>query len=147
MPASLENSAVASGLKKFSFIPIPNKGNAKGCSNYHTIALISHSSKVMLKILQPGFNSTWTMNFQMLKLDLKKAKEPEIKLPTFTESLINQESSRKTYISALLTMPKSLTVWITTIWKILKEMGIWDHLTCFLRNLYAGQEVGKNKFP
>ena len=52
MPASLENSAVASGLKKFSFIPIPNKGNAKGCSNYHTIALISHSSKVMLKILQ-----------------------------------------------------------------------------------------------
>ena len=81
------------------------------------------------------------MNFQMLKLVLEKAEEPEIKLPTSAGSLKEQESSRKISISALLTMPKPLTVWITTNWKILKEMGILDHLTCFLRNLYAGQEA------
>ena len=77
----------------------------------------------------------------MFKLDLEKAEEPEIKLPTSAGSLKKQESSRKTSISALLTMPKPLTVWLTTNWKILKEMGIPDHLTCLLRNLYAGQEV------
>ena len=68
--------------KKSVFIPIPKKGNAKECSNDCTIALISHASKVMLKILQPGFNSTWTTNFQMFKLVFKKAEEPGIKLPT-----------------------------------------------------------------
>ena len=77
----------------------------------------------------------------MFKLGLEKAKELEIKLPTSTGSWKRQESSRKTSISALLTMPKSLTVWITINWKILKEMGIADHLTCFLRNLYAEQEA------
>ena len=77
----------------------------------------------------------------MFKLVLEKAEEPEIKLPTSAGSSKNQESSRKTSISALLTMPKPLTVWITINWKILKEMGIPDHLTCFLRHLYAGQEA------
>ena len=77
----------------------------------------------------------------MFKLDLEKAEEPEIKLPTSAGSWKKQESFRKTSISALLTMPKPLAVWITTNWKILKEMGIPDHLTCLLRNLYAGQEA------
>ena len=77
----------------------------------------------------------------MFKLDLEKAEEPEIKLSTSLELLKKQESSRKTSTSALLTMPKPLTVWITTNWKILQEMGIPDHLTCLLRNLYAGQET------
>ena len=82
------------------------------------------------------------MNFQMFKLVLEKAEEAEIKLPTSAGSLEKQESSRKTSISALLTMPKPLTVWITiNLWKILKEMEIPDHLTCLLRNLYAGQEA------
>ena len=81
------------------------------------------------------------MNLQMFKLDLEKAEEPEIKLPMSTGSLKKQESSRKTSIYALLTMPKPLTVWITINWKILKEMGIPDLLTCLLRNLYAGQEA------
>ena len=81
------------------------------------------------------------MNFQMFKLVLEKAEEPENKLPTSVGSWKKQESSRKTSISALLTMPKPLTVWITTNWKILKEMGIPDHLSCLLRNLYAGQEA------
>ena len=77
----------------------------------------------------------------MFKLVLEKAEEPEIKLPIFTGSSKEQESSRKTSISALLTIPKPSTVWITINWKILKEMGIPDHLTCLLRNLYAGQEA------
>ena len=77
----------------------------------------------------------------MFKLDLEKEEEPEIKLPTSDGSYKKQESSRKTSLSALLTMPKPLTVWITTNWKILKEMGITDHLICLLRNLYAGQEA------
>ena len=78
----------------------------------------------------------------MFKLVLEKAEEPEIKLPTSAGSWKKQESSRKTSISALLTMPKPLTVWIhNKLWKILKEMGIPDHHTCLLRNLYAGQEA------
>ena len=81
------------------------------------------------------------MNFQMFKLELEKAEESEIKLPIFDGSWKKQESSRKTSTFALLTMPKPLTVWITTKWKILKEMGVPDHLTCLLRNLYVGQEA------
>src|SRR5574337_470798 len=77
----------------------------------------------------------------MFNLDLEKAEEPEIKLPAFAGSSKKQESSRKTSTSALLTTPKSLTVWITTNWKNLKEMGIPDHLTCLLRNQYTGQEA------
>ena len=77
----------------------------------------------------------------MYKLDLDKAEEPEIKLPISTESQRKQGNSRKTSTSASLTMLKPLTVWITTNWKILKEMGIPEHLTCLLRNLYAGQEA------
>ena len=81
------------------------------------------------------------MNFQVFKLVLEKAEEQEIKLPISTGSSKKQESSRKTSISALLTMSKPLTVWITRNWKILKEMGIPDHLTCLLRNPYTGQEA------
>ena len=79
----------------------------------------------------------------MFKLDLEKAEEPKIKLPTSVGSLEKQErkTSRKTSTSALLTTPKPLTLQITTNWKILKEMGIKDYLTCLLRNLYAGQEA------
>ena len=76
----------------------------------------------------------------MFKLDLEKAEEPEIKLPTSAGSSKKQESSRKTSISALLTVSKPLTVWITTNWKVPQEMGLSDSLTCLLRNLYAGQE-------
>ena len=99
---------------KFSvFLPIPKKGSAKECSNYRTITLISHAGKVMHKIIQPVFTNSWTVSFQMFKLVLEKAEEPEIKLPTSAGTLKKQESSRKTSISAWLTMPKPLTVWIT----------------------------------
>ena len=77
----------------------------------------------------------------MFKLVLEKAEEPEIKLPTSAGSWKKQESSRKTSISALLTMPKPLTVDHSKLWKLLKEMGIPDHLTCLLRNLYSDEEA------
>ena len=84
---------------------------------------------------------TQKLEFWGKLLLLEKAEEPKIKLPTSAGSSKKQERSRKTSISALLTMPKSLIVWITTNWKILKEMGISVHLTSPLRNLYAGQEA------
>ena len=101
---------MATGLERSVFIPVPKKGNAKDCSNYHTIALISHASKVMFKILQVRLQQYVNGNFQMFKLDLEKAEEPEIKLPTSVGSSKKQDSSRKTSTSALLTMPKPLTV-------------------------------------
>ena len=82
MSANLEKSAVSTDWKRSVFIPIPKKDNAKECSNYCTIALISHASKAMFKTFKPGFNSTSTKNFQMYKLNLEKAEEPEINLPT-----------------------------------------------------------------
>ena len=99
--------------KRSVFIPIPKKGNAKECSNYRTIALISHASKVMLKILQARLQHMGTVNFLMFQLVLEKAEEPEIKLPISAGSRKKQESSRKTSISALLTTLRPLTVWIT----------------------------------
>ena len=95
------------------FIPIPKKGNAKECSNYCPITLISHTSKVMLKILQTRPQQYMTTNFQMFKLVLEKVEEPEIKLPTYVGSSKRTRNSRKTSTSALLPMPKPLTVWIT----------------------------------
>ena len=77
----------------------------------------------------------------MFKLDLDKAEEPEIKLPTATGPQRKQECSRKIFTSTLLTMPMTLTVSHNKLWKILQEMGIPDHFTCLLRNLYAGQEA------
>ena len=117
------------------------KGNAKECSNYRTIASISHASKVMLKILQARCQQNVNRELPDVQVDLEKAEEPEIKLPTSIGSLKKQESSRKTSTSVLLTMSKPLAVWITINWKILKEMGIPDHRTCLLRNLHTGQEA------
>ena len=117
--------------KRPVFIPIPEKGNAKECSNYCTIALISHASKMILKILQVRLQQYMNHEPPAVQAGFRKGREPEIKLPTSAGSSKKQKSSRKTYISALLTMPKPLTVWIT----------IPDRLTCLLGNLYAGQEA------
>ena len=117
--------------KRSIFIPIPKKGNAKECSNYHTVALISHTQKKKQhsKFSKPGFNSMWTVNFQMFKLVLEKAEEPEIKLPTSAGSSKKQESSRKISTSPLLTVPKPLTVWTTTnsgkFWKRWAYQTTW----------------------
>ena len=107
MPANLENSAVATGLEKVSFNSNPKERQCEECSNYHTIALISHTSKVMLQILQSRLQQY--ENFQMFKLGLEKAEEPEIKLSLSPGSLKKQESSRKTSTFVLLATPKALT--------------------------------------
>ena len=110
--------------KRLVFIPIPKKGNAKECSNYCTTALISHTSKVMLKILQARFQQYMNWELPHVQAGFSK-EEPEIKLPTSVGSLKKQESHRKT--SVLLTPPKSLTSWITTnCGKFFKR---WEYLT------------------
>ena len=139
MPANLENSEWPQDWKRSVFIPIPKKGNAKECSNYHTIALISHASKVMLKILQDWLQQY--VNFQMFKLDLENTEEPEIKLPT---SLDHQKSKGvPEKLLLLLYWLCQAFDWVdhNKLLKILQEMGIPDHLTCLLRNPYAGQEA------
>ena len=127
MPANLENSTVATGLEKVSFIPIPKKGNAKECSNYHTIALISHASKVMLSILQARLQQYMNRELPDFKLVLEKAEEPEIKLPAFFGSWRKQGSSINISTFASLTLLKPWTVWITTnCGKFLKK---WKYRT------------------
>ena len=100
--------------KRSVFIPIPKKGNAKEYSNYCTLALISHASKVMLKILQARLQQYVNYELPDVQTVFRKGKEPEIKLPTYVGSSKKQETSRKISIAALLTMPNPLTVWITT---------------------------------
>ena len=130
--------------KRSVFIPIPKKGNAKKCLNYCTIVLISHASKVILKILQARLQQrTWTENFQMFKLVLEKAEEPEIKVPTSAGSWKKKESSRKTSTSALLTMPKPLTIRITTnCGKFLKR---WDYQTAWPASWEICMQVRKQQ--
>ena len=106
MSANLENSAVATYWKRSVFIPIVKKGNVKECSDYCTIAFISHANKVMSQVLQARLQQYMNHFFLMFKLDLEKAEEPEIKLPTSTGLSKKQETSRKTSISALLAEPK-----------------------------------------
>ena len=113
--------------KRSVFIPIPKKGNAKECSNYRTIALISHASKLMLKILQARLQQYMNRELPEVQAGFRKGRETRDKLPTSAGSSKKQESSRKTSISALLTMPKPLTVWITTnCGKFLKR---WEYQT------------------
>ena len=102
------NSAGPQDWKRSVFIPIPKKSNAKGCSNYCTIALISHTSKVMLKILQARLQQYVNCELPDIKAGFRKTEEPEIKLPTSTGSLRKQERSRTISTFALLTTPKRL---------------------------------------
>ena len=103
--------------KRSVFIPIPKKGNPKECSNYCTIALISHASKVMLKILQARLQECANCELPDVQAGFRKGRGTKIKLPTSAGSWKKQESFRKTSISALLAMPKPLTVWITINWE------------------------------
>ena len=113
MPANLENSAVATGLEKVSFIPIPKKGNAKECSNYHTIALISHDSKVMLKILQARLQQYVNHELPDVQAGFRKGRGTRDQIANICWINRKAKESQKTSISALLTLPKPLTVWIT----------------------------------
>ena len=126
--------------KRSVFIPIPKKSNAKECSNYCKIVLISHASS---KFSKPGFNSMWIVSFQMFKLHLEKAEEPDIRLPTSVGLSKKQESSRKTSTSALLTTPKPLTVWITTnCGKFLKR---WEYQTTLPASWETCMQVKKQQ--
>ena len=98
--------------KRLVFIPIPKKGNTKECSSYHTIALISHASKVMLKILQARLHQYVNCEFPDVQTGFRKGRGTRDQIAR--GSLKKQESSRKTSTSALLSMPKPLTLWITT---------------------------------
>ena len=113
--------------KRWVFILIPKKGNAKNAQTTMQLDSSHTLAKKCSKFLKPGLNDTWTANFQMFKLDLEKAEEPEIKLPISIGSSKNQESSRKISTSAFLTTPKLLTVWITTNYgKFFKR---WEYQT------------------
>ena len=107
--------------------------------NYSTITLISHASKVTLKILQARLQQYITVNFQMFKLVLEKAEEPEIKLPTSVGAEKAREFQKNIYFCLIDYVKTFDCVGQNKLWKILKEMGRADHLTCLLRNLYAGQ--------
>ena len=125
--------------KRSVCIPIPKKGNAKECSNYHKIALISYIAEKCSKFPKQGFNSMWNVNFQMFKPDLEKAEEPGIKLPTSAGSQKNQEFQKNIYFCFIDYAKAFDCVDHNKLRKILKDTGIPDHLTCLLRNLYADQ--------
>ena len=126
MPGNLENTEVPIRLEKFSFQSNPKERQCQRMFRLpHNCTHLT--GKVMLKVLQIRLLQYVNHELQMFKLVLEKAEEPEIKLPTSTGSLKKQENSRKMSTSVLLTMPKPLTVWTTTNWKILQAIGIPDH--------------------
>ena len=127
--------------KRSVFIPIPKRGNAKECSNYHTIALISHASKLMFKILQARLQQYMNHELPDVQAGFRKIRGTRDQIANIRWIIEKAREYQKNICFCFLTMPKPLTVWITANWKILKEMGIPDHLTCLLRNLYAGQEA------
>ena len=132
--------------KNSFFIPIPKKGNGKESSNYCTILLISHASKLMLKILQARLQQYVNQELPDVQAGFTKGRGTRDQIANICWIIEKaREFQEKTSTSASLTMLKLLTVWITTNWKILKEMGIPDHFTCLLRNLYAGQEANQNQ--
>ena len=131
---------MAKDWKRSVFIPIPKKGNAKECSNYCTIALISHTSKTMLKILQAKLQQYMNGELPGVQARFRKGRGTEIKLPTSIGSSKNEESSRKKFCFIGYTKVFDC-VDHKKLWKILVDRGIPEHLTCLLRNLYAGQEA------
>ena len=138
----MENSAVATVLQRSVFIPIPKKGNAKDCSNYFTIALISHASKVMLKTLQARLQQYVNREFPDVQACFRKGRGTRDQIANIHWIMEKQESSRKNIYFCFIDYAKAFNcVDHNKLWKILKEMGIRDHLTCLLRNLYAGQEA------
>ena len=152
MPANLENSICQQiwktqqcpqVWKRSVFIPIPKKGTAKECSKYHTIALISHTSKVTLKILQVKLQQYVNHELPDAQAGFRKGKgtiDQIINICWIIEKA--REFQKKTSTSALLTTPKHSVYRVdhNKLWEI-QEMGIPDHLTCLLRNLYVGQEA------
>ena len=142
MPSNLENSAVATGLEKVSFNPIPKKGNAKECSNYHKIALISHTSKIMLKILQARLQQYMNHELPDVHTGFRKGRGTRDQIANICWIIKKAREFQKNIYFYFIDHTKAFD-WVDhkKIWKILKEMGIPEHLTCLLRKLYAGQEA------
>ena len=142
MSANLENSAVAIGLEKSVFIPIPKKGSAKDCSNYRTIALISHTSKVMLKILQASLQQYVNCELPDVQAGFRKGRGTRDQIANIRWIIEKAREFQKSIYFCFIDCAKAFDcVDHIKLWKILKEMGIPDHLPCLLRNLYAGQEA------
>ena len=141
MQANLENSGVAKNWKRSVFIPITNKGNAKERSNYGTIALILHTSKVKLKILQSRLQKYMNCELPDVQAGFRKGRGTIDQIANIYWVIKKQESSTKTSISALLTMPKHLTAWITIncgkFWKTWESQTTWS--TSW--EICAGQEA------
>ena len=142
MPANLENSAVATGLEKVSFHSNPKKGNAKECSNYHTIVLISHASKVMLNILQARLQQYVNRELPDVEAGFRKGRGTRDQIANICWITRKAREFQKNINFCFIDYAKAFDcVDHNELWKILKEMGIPDHLICLLRNLYAGQEA------
>ena len=128
--------------KRSVFIPIPNKGNAKECSNYHTIALISHISKVMIKILQARLQQYVNLELPDTQSGFRKDRGTRDQIANILCIIKKVREFQKNIYFCFIDYAKAFDcVDHNKLWKILKEMGILDHLTCLLRNLYAGQEA------
>ena len=127
--------------KRSVFISISKKGNAKECSDYHKIARIPHASKVTLKILQARLQQYMNGELPDVQAGFRRGRGTRDQIANICWIIEKQENSRKASTSASLTWLKPLTVWITTNCGKYLEIGIPDHLTCLLRNLYASQEA------
>ena len=150
MPANLENSAVATGLERSVFISTPKKGSAKKCSNYHKMALISHTSKVMIKILQARLQQYMNHELPDVQVGFRKGRRTRDQIANIcwimekAKEFKNKQTNKQTkqnYICFIDDAKVFDCVDHNKLWKILKEMGIPDHLICLLRNLHAGQEA------
>ena len=141
MPANLENSEVATKRKRSVFIPFPKKGNANKCSNYCTVALISHTSKVMLKILQARLQQYINHELPDVQAGFRKCRGTRDQIANICWIIEKAREFQKNIYFCFIDYVKAFDcVAHNKLWKILKEMGIPDHLTCLLRNMYAGQE-------
>ena len=144
MPANLENSAVATGLEKVSFHSNPKLefGNTKECSNYRTIALITHVRKVMLKILQARLQQYVNGELPDVQAGFRKGRGTRDQIANICWIMEKAREFQKNIYFCFIDYAKAFgCVDHNKLWEILKEMGIPDHLTCLLRNLYAGQEA------
>ena len=142
MPANLENSAVAKDWKRSVFIPIQKKGNGKECSNYRIIALISHASKVMLKILQARLQQYVNRELADVQAGFRKGRGTRDQTASIRWIMEKAREFQKNIYFCFIDYAKAFDcVDHKKLWKILQEMEIPDHLTCLLRNLYAGQEA------
>ena len=142
MPANLKNSAVATGLEKVTFHSNAKERQCQECSNYHTIALISHASKVMLKIPQARLQQYVNHELPDVQVGVRKCKGTRDQIANICWIIEKAKEFQKNIYFCFIDYAKAFDcVDHNKLWKILKEMGIPDHLTCLLRNLYAGQET------